>query len=266
MIQWVRSVLGFDEVSGKRTVLGNPVQLDLKEAQHVHNSDKRLKLLQTLCNQYKGTPHELKINQVYEKTKNIHAYLIDQKKATALEIFHLQNTDHFINTFALIRATHAKNKGAKTATIATDEDSGNLVIGRANQSSSSYTRAYKAPRTNINATHIPAAGLAIPAIAIDTFSRINYVRFDASGDPGSFEIGFTSSYQDKEYFLATIATRIGLYKPDITYVGNTQVLLPDTTGSSKAGYVPVINWRGSMYAVSLSDYRLFPVRINRNNS
>lgn len=264
MIQWVRSVLGFDEVPGKRTVLGKPVHVDLKEAQYVQNSDSRLKLLQTLCNQYKGTPHEFKINQVYEKTKNIHAYLIDQKKATALEVFHLQNTDHFINTFALIRATHVKNKVAKPVAIETDENStGNPVIGKAGQGS--YTRAYKAPRTNVNATPVPAADLAIPAIAIDTFSRINYVRFGAGGDLSTHEIGFTSSYQDKEYFLATIATRVGIYKPDITYVGNTQVLLTDTTSSGQPSYVPVINWRGSMYAVNLSDYRLFPVRINRSN-
>ena len=258
MIQWMRSVLGLDSRQGNRSVLGHRVNADLRVAKHVQNSDNRLKLLQTLCNQYQGTPHEQKIKVVYEKTKNIHNYLVDQQKATELELFHLQNTDHFINTFALIKAAHAK-----AAKNPDDHPPENQTLNQ--PEFGNIGRKFNTPVGKAKLVPDPEPDLIIPAIAINTFTQINYVRLGPEGDISTHQIGLTSSYQDKEYFLATVATRIGLYKPDITYVGNAQVMIPEDNNNTPS-YVPVINWRGSMYAINLNDFRLYPVRINRGNT
>ena len=63
-----------------------------------------------------------------------------------------------------------------------------------------------------------------------------------------------------------MAARVGLYKPDISYVGNALVQIPGVNGDGAAGYAPVINWKGYMYALDLNDYRLYPVRIYRKNA
>ncbi|GEO07182.1 hypothetical protein AAE02nite_48460 [Adhaeribacter aerolatus] len=265
MIQWVRSVLGLEVIPGNRSVLGKPVGMDVREAQHVQDSDNRLKLLQTLRHQYKGTPHAPKINLVYEKTKNIHDYFVDQKRLTELELFHLQNTDHFINTFALIKAAHAKAQAAKNPEPGAGDQTSDNAAGTG--SDPHYTgRPFNTASTKVKLKPEPEPGLAIPAIAINTYTRINYVRLGAAGDMSTHEIGATSTYQEKEYFLATVATRVGLYKPDISYVGNTQVIFPENKHTGTPSHVPVINWRGSLYAVALTDYRLYPVRINRSGS
>jgi hypothetical protein len=84
MIELVRSFFGLKRLSGKRTVVGNPVSVDLKEVRYIRDSNNRLSLLHTLWNRYKGTPHEPKIKTVYEKTNNIHNYLVARKKLTEL--------------------------------------------------------------------------------------------------------------------------------------------------------------------------------------
>jgi hypothetical protein len=261
MIRWVRSVLGLENLPVKRTVLGNQSHLDLKAARQFQHSANRLKLLQTLCHQYKGTPHEQKINLVYEKTQSIHTSFLEQQKGTELELFHLQNTDNFINTFALIKATHQKNKAAAPAISSDKPAAANLPTNKSRFNAS--LPGFNHPVKNILIPSLPPV-LQIPAIAIDTFTQVDYVRLGPAGDLSTHQIGITSAYQEKEYFLATVATRVGIYKPDLSYVGNTQVLLPDNP-ASPPGYLPVINWRGNMYVVNLNDFRLFPVKINRNN-
>jgi hypothetical protein len=266
MIQWVRSVLGLEVTPGNRSVLGKQVNMDVREAQHVQNSDNRLKLLQTLRHQYKGTPHAPKINLVYEKTRNIHDYLVDQKKLTELELFHLQNTDNFINTFALIKTAHAKAQVEKKVETGTEDHSHKNPANIGSERTTSYARPFNNTAVKGNLTPNPDPGLNIPAISINTYTRINYVRLGAASDLSTYEIGATATYQEKEYFLATVATRVGLYKPDIAYVGNTQVILPENKNSNTLSHVPVINWRGSLYAIDLTDYRLYPVRINRSGT
>ena len=269
MMELVRTFFGLDNAD-RRTVVGNPVSVNLKEAGYIRDSNNRITHLHTLCNRYKSTPHELKIKTVYEKTKNIHSYLAAQKRFTELELFHLQNTDHFINTFALIIDVHQKNRAETTArdSNAWDKEAA-TGAARTNGSREMNNRPNQA-KTN----HKPGpdnqvkntAQLLIPDIFLDTSARITYIWLDTTGELITKEIGITSPAQEKEAFVSAMAARIGLYKPDISYVGNALVQMPGATGGDLAGYAPVINWKSYMYALDLNDYRLYPVRIYRKNA
>jgi hypothetical protein len=276
MIELVRSFFGLKGLSGKRTVVGNPVSVDLKEVRYIRDSNNRLSLLHTLWNRYKGTPHEPKIKTVYEKTNNIHNYLVARKKLTELELFHLQNTDHFINTFALIIDVHQKNKAEAIvpAGAEVEAQAGDNLYGAGNAPVYSNRPAnprpekvkvtnYPGPETQV-AFKAEAPQLNVPDIFLDTYARITYIRLDSTGELVSEEIGITSPAPEKEAFVSAMAARIGLYKPDVSYIGNALVQIPN--GKGAAGYAPVINWKGYMYALDLNDYRLYPVKIYRKHA
>ncbi|MDB5263122.1 MAG: hypothetical protein JWQ14_2403 [Adhaeribacter sp.] len=269
MIETVRTLFGLTGDSGKRTVVGSPVGVDIKAAGYIRSSHNRLNHLKTLGSRYKGTPHEFKIKTVHEKTQNIHNYLVGKNRFTELEMFHLQNTDHFINTFALIIEVHQKNKEAKPAPAGSETPP---PAGNANTFREFFTGPELVKNKNIagvdKAINGPVGAtpqLSVPDIFLDTYAQISYIGLNNTGDVVTREIGITASAQEKEAFVAAMAARIGLYKPDISYVGNALIQFPNGAAPNPTVYVPVINWKGYMYALDLNDYRLYPVRIYRKN-
>ncbi len=110
MIKFVRSLFGLNGSSSKRAVAGASISMDLQEVAYINDSNHRLAALLNLYKSYKETLHGDKIKKVYEKTKQIHDYLISKKRVHELEIFHIRNTDNFINTFALIIEVHHRHK------------------------------------------------------------------------------------------------------------------------------------------------------------
>ncbi|WP_347159086.1 hypothetical protein [Pontibacter chitinilyticus] len=107
--------------------------------------------------------------------------------------------------------------------------------------------------------------VVVPAISVDTFAKVFYVREQTSNGVLSGEISYTSSEQEKNAFLHTVSARLGLAKGTLSYVGNALLRLPDNNGTSQSGYVPVLHWNGCAYALHLSDYRLFPVKMHRRS-
>ena len=117
MINFVRSLLRWTSFTNNRTVLGRPVSVDIREATYVQDSKTRLNALYHLYNRFRGTPHEQKLKLVYEKTKNIHAYLVARKKVHELELFHIRHTEHFINTFTVILDAHQRQQDSPLAAV-----------------------------------------------------------------------------------------------------------------------------------------------------
>ena len=108
-MSFLRSLFGLDRPVGYRTVAGAPAPADAKEAVYVRNSNQRLNTLHNLYLKYKNTPHAAKLKEVLEKTKKIHGYLLSKKRVHELELFHIQHTDHFINTFSVIIDVHLRH-------------------------------------------------------------------------------------------------------------------------------------------------------------
>ncbi|MHC2993334.1 hypothetical protein OB13_17765 [Pontibacter sp. HJ8] len=107
--------------------------------------------------------------------------------------------------------------------------------------------------------------LTVPVIAIDTYSRVFYaIELEGAGTV-SREITFTSSDQDKDTFLQHVASRVGIDKAELSFIGNAMLAIPDSKGPSPARHVPILHWRGFPYAISLMDYRLFPVRMHQKS-
>ena len=119
MIKLMRSLFGIGGSSNKRTVLGKSISVDLKDVEYIKDSSNRLSTLHELYTRYRGTPHEQKIKIVYEKTKNIHNYLVTRNRLHELELFHIQNTEHFINTFTVIMDVHQEYNASPSSTIRT---------------------------------------------------------------------------------------------------------------------------------------------------
>ncbi|MEJ8801974.1 hypothetical protein [Pontibacter sp. H249] len=117
MINFLRSLFGMGRPAGYRTVAGAPAAPGAKEAMYVQHSNKRLHVLNDLYQKYKNTPHAEKLKTVLEKTKKIHGYLLSKKRVHELELFHVQHTDHFINTFSVIIEVHLRH--AAPAAVAT---------------------------------------------------------------------------------------------------------------------------------------------------
>jgi hypothetical protein len=125
--------------------------------------------------------------------------------------------------------------------------------------------ANQAPGGQPDVFRAQAPAIAVPAVAIDTYSRVHYANEMPSGGTVSREISFTSSEEDKNAFVQHVSYRLGLNKAELSYIGNAMMAIPDTKGPSPARYVPVIHWRGFPYVLSLLDYRLFPVRMHRQS-
>lgn len=110
MMSLLRFLFGLGGETGSRRVAGAAESPAQKELPYVLDSNKRLLRLQELCARYKPTPYAQQLYAVLEKTKHIHAYLVSRNRAQELEIFHLQHTDHFINTFTAIIEMHQRHE------------------------------------------------------------------------------------------------------------------------------------------------------------
>jgi len=283
MIKLLRMLFGLNGVTGNRSVAGSPGPMDVKELPYFSESNRRLAALQELYNRYKSTPHAHKLQAVYDKTKRIHQYLLSRKKGHELELFHLQHTDHFLNTFTTIINAHQQQPYEDVTTVTAarpkpatrarkaDVVGRTLVIGPFRIHSREVQTAYQPYQdtdgedfTAPTETPMDVAILELPQISVSTFARIVYLKEDKGGGlTSSNEIGFTSTQEEKESFLAYIAARLGI--TGLTYLGNALVYVPGSDRTQLADMVPVIHWNGAAYALSLSDDRLFPVRTYRAN-
>ncbi|CAN5151360.1 hypothetical protein BH23BAC1_BH23BAC1_41160 [soil metagenome] len=273
MIKFLGSLFGFKRSSGKRKVIGNIGSYDIKEAEIVNNSNSRLTNLNYLAIRYKGTAQEHKIKSVYDKTRNIHNYLLSKSKIHELEIFHLQNTDHFINTFTVIMDNFQRNKEGNF-NFAYKKPGNETYIGTILADRRKVVHSSKLPELvrplrsqgNIQIETLPteAPKLTVPEISIDTYSQIVYFREGTTSALIENEIGFTSTNEEKEAFINNVSTRMGVKPDGMSYVGNAIVNIPNHSGTFPTGYVPVIHWKGFLYAINLNDYRLFPVKMHRN--
>ena len=299
-----RSFFGLGQEPARK-VLAHPAGADARAVQYIRDSNARLNALHTLAERYKGTPHAEKILAVFEKTKLIHNYLVTRKRVHELELFHVQNTEHFLNTFTTIINVHQRHindsfipnkQERKAATPAPrpkmqppsppprveipnrqfESKVENMLkrietetikgIYTAQKVTEMVKRvANQAPMMQPDVLRADVPALSVPVIAIDTYSRVFYAKELEGGGTISREISFTSTEEDKEAFLQHISARTGIGKQELSYIGNAMLAIPDTKGPSPARYVPILHWRGYPYALSLMDYRMFPVRMHRKS-
>lgn len=263
MIEFMRSLFGLG--GSTRTVVGHSVSIDTKDIVYIKDSKARLTALHHLYKKYRGTPHEPKIRLVYEKTKNIHSYLLTKRRLHELELFHLQNTDHFINTYSVIMDAYLQHHDGTHGSTKSDPFFRKIsqVNGRGVEDRNPQSEMVKpdsgATAASSEKDRIEVPSLTVPVILINTYANIPYEEVD--DDLPAAEIGLTSSEPEKEAFLQHISLRLGI--DDISYVGNALVNIPNSNGTSPTGLVPVIHWKGFLYALNLNDYRLFPVKLFR---
>ena len=268
------SVFGDNGDAGNRTVVGSPEGVEEKDLPYLKDSLRRLRDLQELHHRYKGTAHAQKIRDVQEKTKEIHTYLLSRKRGHELELFHLQHTDHFLNTFNVIVDAHQQHH-AQAAALRRAAARAESVIRKV------APAAFRKDRKEVKAAHqqnrevsqrafedianakaeVPI--LAAPQISINTYAKIVYLQEDLSGRLISNEIGFTSSPEEKAAFVDYVCDRFGI--ESIAYIGNTMVYIPSTHSSQPAEMAPVIHWNGGPYVLHLEDCRLFPVSTFRKS-
>ena len=312
MIRIFRSFFGLEQES-TRTVMAHPGAADARAVQYIRASNARLNALHQLYGRYKGTVHADKILAVFEKTKLIHNYLVTRKRVHELEMFHVQNTEHFISTFTTVINVHERHikdsfvpdrergraqplpnppTSQPRPTVTPErkvtpqpqripdqpfETKVEQVLKRIESETIKgiYTAqkvtemvkrvANQAPMGQPDVMQASVPALSVPVIAIDTYSRVYYATELEGGGTISREIAFTSADEDKEVFLQHVASKLALDKSELNYVGNAMLAIPDTKGPSPARHVPILHWRGYPYAVSLMDYRLFPVRMHRKS-
>lgn len=268
----MRSLFTWGDSTDNRTVVGAQVDVDLKAVTLIKNSNDRLTELGQLVNRYKGTPHEEKLKIVHEKSKTIHSYLVGKKKVHELELFHLQNTEHFINTFTIILDAHQKQQNNNYAAANRHLKPGSLpekipaIKNKQNQEACRKIEmvipaVMPEAFSNAGRSAAPIPQLLVPSISINTFSKVLYYKEDAAENLISKEIGYTSSDLEKEGFLQHVSACLGIR--GISYMGNALVTIANNNGSQPTGLVPIIHWEGFLYALNLNDYRLFPVQINR---
>ncbi|KAA3437720.1 hypothetical protein [Rufibacter hautae] len=272
MMDFVRALFGMKE-EGRRAVAGAAADFAMEEIVYIKESNRRLSMLQELSSRYKATPQASKMKAVYDKTRNIHTYLVARKKVHDLEVFHLKNTDHFINTFTAILDVHQKHD---QLTQAASASTGKVESMVQNSRAERLKRLEKTanlpdqvkPITNpVQFYHAGEAKAAVPRlylpdISINTVEKVTYYTDGKAEELVPRQVGFTSSKDQKEAFQNHLAVRLGL--KDVSYVGNALVTIPNNNGITPTGIVPVIHWEGFLYALNLNDYRLFPVRIFRN--
>lgn len=267
----LRQFFGFNGSAAKRTVVGSSLSVDVKDVAYIKESHERLTVLHDLYKRYKATRHEPKIRLVYEKTKDIHAYLVARNRLHELELFHLQHTDHFISTFKAIMDLHQQNydagfgaakplpkpaslfekfKAEKAKRKERIPVTSEMVVPLSRLKSILHVEDLKAE----------APQLTVPEITINTYTKIPYRKEGADAGP---EIGYTSTPQEKETFLLYVSAQLGI--SDVSYVGNALVNIPNNNGTNPTGIVPVIHWEGFLYALNLNDFRIFPVKVYRKS-
>lgn len=269
-----RSVFGLNGDTGNRTVVGSPEGIDVKDVPYLRDSNKRLSALQELHHRYKSTPHAQKIKIVQEKTKEIHIYLLERKRGHELELFHLQHTDHFLNTYTVIinayqqhhaQAAALRRAAARAESVLRKVTPAALRKDRKEVKAAHQTNCEISQRAfdDIKDAKGEVPALAVPQISINTYAKIVYLQEDISGGLLTNEIGFTSSPEEKAAFEDYVSERLGI--ETMAYVGNAMVYIPSHHSSQPAEMVPVIHWNGAPYALHLEDCRLFPVSTYRKS-
>ncbi|WP_266205164.1 hypothetical protein [Pontibacter kalidii] len=278
MIKLLRSLFGLNGVTGNRKVVGGPESIEAKEVPFIRESNQRLVALQELYARYKNTPYAQQLQAAYEKTRRVHTYLIARGRGHELELFHVQHTDHFLSTFTAI--IDARQEPQAEVPLPPQRIPQPLPAGRPDVLGRTVVfgpfrsdrKEVKAARTlnhetnqrafqDIAESSTEVPRLNLPEISINTYSKIVYLREDVSDGLTTSEIGFTSTQEEKEAFVAYISARLGLHH--ITYAGNAMVYVPTHASTHPAEMVPVIHWHGCPYVLSMDDYRLYPVRTYR---
>lgn len=277
MMKFLRQIFGLNGVTGNRTVVGSPESTGARDSPYLEDSKRRLTELQELCARYKGTPYASEIKAAYDKTYRIHTYLVGRGRTHELEMFHLQHTDNFLNTFTVIINMHRQQYGQKAAATPpeplaqrTEVVGRTLVLGPFRRDRKEVKAARMQNReTSQRVLSKPrrlkpmCRGSLSRRYRLIPIQKLVYLREDLSDGLTTDEIGFTSTPEEKHVFVNYISGRLGLH--GITYVGNAMVYIPDHASSQPAEMVPVIHWNGSPYILSLEDYRLFPVRTYRKS-
>jgi hypothetical protein len=257
MMKFVRSLLGMPATSGRK-VVGTSISFDAKELDFIKESNRRLTDLFNLHKRYRGSGHEQKIKAVYDKTKQIHTYLIAKKQIHSLELFHLQNTDHFLNAFTAIIEAFQQEHGTLTppseaavpGSLAPEAGSKRVLAPQA----STYKAAPDTQRVHSPDPDVPL--LRLPMVQLSYNSMAVYSDIPTTNGRITRQIGLTSTRQEKESFLKYIASRLSLSQ--MQYMGNAYFV--STSSSAKTAF-PIIKWNGYTYAIDLTDFRLFPVVI-----
>lgn len=260
----MRSLFGIgdppeDELSEEVTEGAGAKDLEYEKA-----SEERLRSLFQLYTQYQRTAHGQKIKAVYEKTETIHNYLVSRNRLHELELFHIQKTEHFLNTFTAILNYHLNQPVKGEVARKNGSKAENLFRKFLNKQNKGRNKEEMIKPTDSQGRliHTENAGietpsLSVPEIAINTFATIKY-RFDGLAEG---EIGYTSTPEEKDIFLKQLSFVLRLEA--ISYIGNTLVTIPNNDGSHSTGLVPVIYWEGFLYVLNLNDLRLFPVKMYR---
>lgn len=278
MKQFFRSLFGLDSAP-KRMVVGSSLgnlSLEAKQLDYVKDSVARLTSLHELYKRYMGTAHENKLKAVWEKTKKIHHYLLARNRLHELELFHLQNTDHFITTFRVILDVR-QQQGRPPKEIAAMVSASAAPLEQAQRPQPARKRQNGSPRPELikplnrkavffmpEEAKREAPMLSLPQVSINTYAKIPYLLEDAVPGPELLEIGHTSSPQEKEVFLRYVSRQLGIQ--EVSYVGNALVNIPNESGSRPTGMVPILHWGGYLYALNLNDFRLFPVSQQRSRT
>jgi len=271
MMNFLRALFGLDGSADSRTIMGNNGGVEVKDVAYIRNSNARLTLLYNLSNRYKDTPQAAKIQAVYEKTKTIHTYLVARKRVHELELFHVQHTDHFINTFTVIMDVYQSQQRSINAPLPASRAvvlPGHLKIeknGRPELVADNRPPLAKPVNSPGPIGYTQTAGnkigiLSVPNIWINPAARIFYEKLHTANGIVTKEISFNSTKQEQDNFLLFVSARLGMR--DISYVGNAMVQIPGN-GTVPTGIVPVLYWNGFTYALNLKDNCLFPVRVNR---
>lgn len=264
-------IFGRETAAAQRKVVGAAVEFGVQEAAYLKDANLRLAQLQDLCQKFAGTPQATRMRLAYEKTRQIHTYLVSRKKLVELELFHLQHTDHFLTTFSAIWQHHQDHPPIK-----------NLSAGQADpekgleQSPPRIIRVPKAldlpeivqplakqgPLSARSGGHTTVPRLYVPEVSINATASITFLHENPQGKLTAHHVCATSSGPEKEVFVQHVRSRLGL--EHLEYVGNAQVTIPNENGITPTGLVPIIFWEGFLYALNLNDYRLFPVKRFRN--
>lgn len=271
-MKFLRSLFGLNGSSNKRTVLGKSDRVDISQVAYIKESIENLHALHELYKRYKGSPHEGRIKRVWEKTKEIHAYLVARNRLHELALFHIQHTEHFISAFTAIINLHQQRHEGTFIAPPSKPAPTNLFEKFSQEKQKRKTGTAAGPEMVIplsrlkSALHVEdlkaeAPMLTLPEITLNTYTKIPY-RMPEPGELTA-EIGYTSTPQEKETFLLYVSAQLGI--SDITYVGNALVTIPNSNGGNPTGIVPVIFWEGFLYAINLNDFRLFPVKTYRKS-
>lgn len=287
MMEFMRTIFGNSSPVGNRKVVGNlENRYDSKDADHIRESEARLTTLYHLYKKYAGSAHEHKVRLVYEKTKNIHHYMVAHNRVHELTIFHLQHTDHFINTFSAIVDVYQKHHkiyppspgfspGAEAAAGTGTKGRGRPVFEKAKQDKkinksplpeiAEMLKTLFVEGTEAAKIHRKPAGqgpvLEVPEVTINTFEKVTYHKDLSPGALMVKEVSYVSGVKEKEDFLQFVSARLGIQ--DISYMGNAMVNLPAPHGITKPAVMPVIHWKEFLYAVDMTDFRIYPVKMYR---